>query len=78
MGASDHTFSYECTVASRPDLTRASTSLLAPSFRDGPKDQTSDAQLRIGEPRDSPMRNCALGFELVLGFLGRQRHDPVA
>jgi hypothetical protein len=24
-----------------------------PSFRDGPKDQTSDAQLRIGEFRDS-------------------------
>jgi hypothetical protein len=23
------------------------------SFRDGPKDQTSDAQLRIGESRDS-------------------------
>src|ERR1700750_5650 len=28
------------------------------SFRDGPKDQTSDAQLRIGESRDSPMCNC--------------------
>jgi hypothetical protein len=27
--------------------------LLPPSFRDGPKDQTSDAQLRIGESRDS-------------------------
>src|SRR6202022_1414354 len=25
----------------------------APSFRDGPKDQTADAQLRIGESRDS-------------------------
>jgi hypothetical protein len=25
-----------------------------PSFRDGPKDQTSDAQLCIGEFRDSP------------------------
>src|SRR6476659_10466612 len=25
----------------------------SPSFRDGPKDQTSDAQLRIGESRDS-------------------------
>src|SRR6266481_1814854 len=24
-----------------------------PSFRDGPQDQTSDAQLRIGESRDS-------------------------
>src|SRR4051794_37650589 len=24
-----------------------------PSFRDGPKDQTADAQLRIGESRDS-------------------------
>jgi hypothetical protein len=34
----------------------------SPSFRDGPKDQTSDAQLRIGESRDS-------GFdaELVIG-----------
>jgi len=29
------------------------------SFRDGPKDQTSDAQLRIGESRDSQGRNCA-------------------
>jgi hypothetical protein len=28
-------------------------------FRDGPKDQTSDAQLRIGESRDSQVRNCA-------------------
>jgi hypothetical protein len=26
---------------------------LSQSFRDGPKDQTSDAQLRIGESRDS-------------------------
>src|SRR5260370_36072346 len=26
---------------------------LPPSFPDGPKDQTSDAQLRIGESRDS-------------------------
>src|SRR4030088_1271183 len=25
----------------------------APSFRDGPKDQTSDVQLHIGESRDS-------------------------
>src|SRR5258708_11234465 len=32
------------------------------SFRDGPKDQTADVQLHIGESRDSPMRNCALGF----------------
>src|ERR1700755_348461 len=30
----------------------------ATSFRDGPKDQTPDAQLRIGESRDSPMYNC--------------------
>ena len=29
------------------------------SFRDGPKDQTADAQLRIGESRDSQVRNCA-------------------
>src|SRR3954452_2012499 len=28
------------------------------SFRDGPKDQTSDAQLRIGESRDSTMCYC--------------------
>src|SRR5664279_5492716 len=28
------------------------------SFRDGPKDQTSGAQLRTGESRDSPMCNC--------------------
>src|SRR5260370_5462595 len=28
-------------------------SIQTPSFRDGPKDQTSDAQLRIGESRDS-------------------------
>src|ERR1700732_2343995 len=31
---------------------------LSTSYRDGPKDQTSDAQLRIGESRDSPMCNC--------------------
>jgi len=31
----------------------------APSFRDGPKDQTSDAQVRIGESRDSQVRNGA-------------------
>jgi hypothetical protein len=32
-----------------------------PSFRDGAvrKHQTSDAQLRIGESRDSQVRNCA-------------------
>src|ERR1700692_1034646 len=29
-----------------------------PSFRDGPKDQAPDAQVRIGESRDSPMCNC--------------------
>src|SRR5674476_1067690 len=28
-------------------------SMKTPSFRDGPQDQTSDAQLRIGESRDS-------------------------
>jgi hypothetical protein len=43
------------------------------SFRDGPKDQTSDAQLRIGESRDS-------GFdaEPVIGpAVGRTRwHLP--
>jgi hypothetical protein len=27
-------------------------------MRDGPKNQTSDAQLRIGESQDSPMCNC--------------------
>jgi hypothetical protein len=32
--------------------------IVGPSFRDGPEDQTSDAQLRIGESRDSPMCNC--------------------
>src|SRR5450755_49353 len=32
---------------------RHSRSEAALSFRDGPKDQTSDAQLRIGESRDS-------------------------
>src|SRR5436853_7840363 len=31
-----------------------------PSFRDGPKDQTSDAQVRTGESRDSRVRNGAL------------------
>src|SRR3981189_228037 len=29
------------------------------SFRDGPKDQTSDVQLHIGEPRDSGFARCA-------------------
>jgi hypothetical protein len=28
------------------------------SFRDGPKDQTSNAQLRIGQSRDSPICKC--------------------
>src|SRR5712672_4243757 len=30
-----------------------------PSFRDGPKDQTSDVQLHIGESRDSGFAFCA-------------------
>jgi hypothetical protein len=29
------------------------------SFRDGPQDQTTDAQLRIGESRDSSMLRIA-------------------
>jgi hypothetical protein len=29
------------------------TEVWAPSFRDGPKDQTSDVQSHIGESRDS-------------------------
>src|SRR5450631_1916076 len=32
---------------------RAVIASQTPSFRDGPQDQTSDAQLRIGESRDS-------------------------
>jgi hypothetical protein len=29
------------------------------SFQDGPQDQTSDVQLRIGESWDSQVRDCA-------------------
>src|ERR1700733_1057360 len=37
----------------------ASSAMLSPpSFRDGPKDQTSDVQLHIRESRASPMCNC--------------------
>src|ERR1700681_2318525 len=32
---------------------RLREAIQTPSFRDGPQDQTSDAQLRIGESRDS-------------------------
>src|SRR5450631_2434516 len=35
------------TIIARSEATQT------PSFRDGPQDQTSDAQLRIGESRDS-------------------------
>jgi hypothetical protein len=41
---------YECAVIF---VKRSDDSRQAPSFRDGPKDQTSDAQLRIWESRDS-------------------------
>jgi hypothetical protein len=41
---------YECAATF---VERSDNSLQAPSFRDGPKDQASDAQLRIGESRDS-------------------------
>src|SRR5260370_23057977 len=40
---------YATTAAAVPDLGFLSVS----SFRDGPKDQTSDVQLHIGESRDS-------------------------
>jgi hypothetical protein len=35
------------------DRRRRGSNNSKPSFRDGPEDQISDAQLRIGEPRDS-------------------------
>src|ERR1700681_1160099 len=38
------------TVMARSEATKQ---FRAPPFRDGPKDQTSDVQLRIGESRDS-------------------------
>jgi hypothetical protein len=57
MGASDHTFARECAVASQPGLIRASTSLLAPSFRD-------TGHLVFLKAPDKYR-------ELVLGFLGR-------
>ena len=34
----------------------------APVFRDGPKDQTSDVQLHIGESRDSGFASIGLRF----------------
>jgi len=38
-----------------------------PSFRDGPKDQTSGAQLRTGESRDSGLR-CAPRDDSIINF----------
>src|SRR6266853_6715203 len=50
----------KCTARAHPAARRVAACGLdvvaetqTPSFRDGPKDQTSDAQLRIGESRDS-------------------------
>src|SRR5450631_4873190 len=40
-------------VASTKSFVDSKSYVDSPSFRDGPKDQTSDAQLRIGESRDS-------------------------
>src|SRR5258706_12387003 len=62
----------------------------APSFRDGPKDQTSGAQLRTGESRDSgfdashrpgmttlhPALQRLADFVEHLGILDRGRHGP--
>jgi hypothetical protein len=41
------------TVSIIPGQNLLTFSSLFPSFRDGRKDQTSDAQLRVGESRDS-------------------------
>ena len=46
-------------LAAEGDSDRRDEGMTAlPSFRDGPKDQTTDAQLRIGESRESPKRDC--------------------
>src|ERR1700681_4201415 len=55
-------------------------SIATPSFRDGPKDQTADAQLRVGESRDSGFdafaspRNDA--SELLRRSRSSQRPEP--
>jgi hypothetical protein len=56
------------------------TRIAAPSFRDGPKDQTSGAQLRTGESLDSGFalrapRNDSDIVGLIL-YLGKIRHRP--
>jgi hypothetical protein len=40
--------------------------------------QTSDAQLRIGESRDSPMCNCTSEFDASHrpGMTGKKNHAP--
>src|SRR5882757_7572744 len=52
---------------------RSDEAIHSSSFRDGPKDQTSDAQLRIGESRDS-----GLDAEPVIGprFARTRWHRP--
>src|SRR5258705_5976997 len=60
--------------AVRPSLRGVQATKSYPSsFRDGPKDQTSDAQLRIGESRDS-----GLDAEPVIGprFARTRWHRP--
>jgi hypothetical protein len=52
-----------CLELARHCEERSDEAIQSPSFRDGPKDQTSDAQLRIGESRDSQMCNCTSQFD---------------
>src|SRR5260221_10322366 len=47
------------------------------SFRDGPKDQTSDVQLHIGESRDSGLDASHRPGMTAVGLLREARHRAV-
>ncbi len=50
--------------------------LLTPSFRDGPKDQTSDVQVHIGESQDSGFTVMAIrDAEIAIEKEPARRHD---
>jgi hypothetical protein len=51
--ARQHWRVMKCSGSTQNGAAAAAPLIMVSSFRDGPKDQTSDAQLRIGESRDS-------------------------
>jgi hypothetical protein len=48
---------------------------LPPSFRDGPKNQTSDVQLHIGESRDSGFASATRPGMTTWSAVGRRSRD---